>query len=61
MSGQLTLGRWIRDRARTSPDRVAIDFLDAETTYAQLDARSERARGGAPRARTRAAATASPR
>ena len=41
MSGDLTLGRWIRDRARTSPDRVAIDFLDAETTYAELDARSD--------------------
>ena len=41
MSGTLTLGRWIRDRARTSPDRVAIDFFDAETTYAQLDARSD--------------------
>ncbi|MGE5690159.1 MAG: acyl-CoA synthetase [Pseudomonadota bacterium] len=41
MSGDLTLGRWIRDRARTSPDRVAIDFLDAETTYAGLDARSD--------------------
>ena len=27
MSGTLTLGRWIRDRARTSPDRVAIDFF----------------------------------
>ena len=41
MTGTLTLGRWIRDRARTSPDRVAIDFFDAETTYAELDARSD--------------------
>ena len=41
MSGTLTLGRWIRDRARTSPDRAAIDFFEAETTYAQLDARSD--------------------
>jgi fatty-acyl-CoA synthase len=41
VSGTLTLGRWLRDRARTSPDRVAIDFLDAETTYAQLDARAD--------------------
>jgi fatty-acyl-CoA synthase len=41
MSGHLTLGRWIRDRARTSPAHVAIDFLDAATTYAQLDARSD--------------------
>ena len=41
MSGELTLGRWIRDRARTTPDRVAIEYLGAETTYAELDARSE--------------------
>jgi fatty-acyl-CoA synthase len=40
MSG-LTLDRWIRDRARTTPNRVAIDFLDRETTYAELDDRSE--------------------
>ena len=38
----LTLDRWIRDRARTTPNRVAIDFLDRETTYAELDDRSER-------------------
>ncbi|HUQ23497.1 MAG TPA: long-chain fatty acid--CoA ligase [Gaiellaceae bacterium] len=37
----LTLDRWIRDRARTTPERVAIDCRGAETTYAQLDARSE--------------------
>jgi fatty-acyl-CoA synthase len=37
----LTLDRWIRDRARTTPRRVAIDFLDRETTYAELDERSE--------------------
>ena len=41
MSGSLTLGRWIRDRARTTPARVAIDCRGAETTYAELDARSE--------------------
>jgi fatty-acyl-CoA synthase len=41
VSGSLTLGRWIRDRARTTPDRVAIDFFDAETSYAQLDERSD--------------------
>ncbi len=29
----LTLGRWIRDRARTTPGRVAIDCLGVETTY----------------------------
>ena len=37
----LTLDRWIRDRARTTPERVAIDFLGAETTYRELDERSE--------------------
>ena len=44
--GELTLGRWIRDRARTTPDRVAIEFLGAETTYAELDERSERVAAG---------------
>jgi len=46
----LTLDRWIRDRARTTPERVAIDFLGEPTTYRELDARSERlaaALGGA--------------
>ena len=37
----LTLDHWIRDRARTTPDRVAIDLLDRETTYRELDERSE--------------------
>jgi fatty-acyl-CoA synthase len=41
----LTLDRWIRDRARTTPNRVAIDFLDETTTYAELDERSERLAG----------------
>jgi len=42
VSGQLTLGRWIRDRARTTPARVAIDFDGRSVTYAELDERSER-------------------
>ena len=46
MSGELTLGRWIRDRARTTPGRVAIDFLGGETAYAELDERSESLAGG---------------
>ena len=45
MSG-LTLDRWIRDRARTTPERVAIDFLGVETTYRELDERSERLAAG---------------
>jgi fatty-acyl-CoA synthase len=43
MSGHLTVGRWIRDRARTTPARVAIDFQGAHVTYAELDAWSDRA------------------
>lgn len=43
MSGELTIGRWIRDRARTTPTRVAIDIQDARVTYAELDALSDRA------------------
>jgi fatty-acyl-CoA synthase len=41
MSGRLVLGRWIRDRARTTPDRVAIDFGGRTVTYRELDDRSE--------------------
>jgi fatty-acyl-CoA synthase len=42
VSGQLVLGRWIRDRARTTPERTAIDFDGRLVTYADLDERSER-------------------
>jgi fatty-acyl-CoA synthase len=42
VSGQLVLGRWIRDRARTTPERTAIDFDGRVVTYADLDERSER-------------------
>jgi fatty-acyl-CoA synthase len=42
----LTLDRWIRDRARTTPARVAIDCRGIETTYAGLDERSERLAAG---------------
>ena len=51
---ELTLGRWIRDRARTTPARVAIDCLGDVTTYAELDARSDRARRRPARRRARA-------
>ncbi len=37
----ITLARWIRDRARLTPDRVAIDHLGREITFAELDARAE--------------------
>jgi fatty-acyl-CoA synthase len=36
-----TLDHWIRDRARTTPDRVAIDYRDRVVTYRELDARSD--------------------
>jgi len=42
----LTLDRWIRDRARTTPRRVAIDFAGGLTTYRDLDERSERLAAG---------------
>ncbi len=41
MSGSHTLGRWIRDRARITPERVAIDYLGRELTYAELDRGSD--------------------
>jgi fatty-acyl-CoA synthase len=40
--GPLTLGRWLRDRARTTPERVAIDEDGLLTTYETLDRSSER-------------------
>jgi fatty-acyl-CoA synthase len=40
--GELTLARWIRDRAVVTPARIAIEHGGERTTYAELDARSER-------------------
>ncbi len=41
-----TVDRMLRDRARVTPRRVAIDYDGRETTYAELDARADRlARG----------------
>jgi fatty-acyl-CoA synthase len=37
----ITIDRWIRDRARLTPDRVAIDHLDREVTFGWLEARSD--------------------
>ena len=45
MTGGHTIGRWIRDRARTTPDRVAIDFTGRTLTYAELDEASDRLAG----------------
>jgi fatty-acyl-CoA synthase len=44
--GPHTLGRWIRDRARLTPARTAIRCGGETTTYAELDARSERLAAG---------------
>ena len=37
MSSRLTLGRWLGDRARATPNRVAIDYRDREVSYGELD------------------------
>jgi fatty-acyl-CoA synthase len=36
-----TLDHWLRDSARRTPGRVAIDYLGREVTYAELDRRSD--------------------
>lgn len=41
MRGDLTLGRWLRDRARATPRRVAIDCEDRLFTYRELDEGSD--------------------
>jgi fatty-acyl-CoA synthase len=45
VSNAHTLGRWIRDRARTTPERIAIDHLGRRVTYAELDEASDRFAG----------------
>jgi fatty-acyl-CoA synthase len=42
VSGGHTIGRWIRDRARTTPGRISIDYAGRTMTYAELDDASER-------------------
>ena len=37
----LTLDRWIRDRARVTPERTAIVYGDRRVTYRELDERSD--------------------
>ncbi len=46
MDDRLTIGRWLSDRARTTPARVAIRFLGADVTYAELDRRATRLAAG---------------
>ena len=43
---ELTIGRWLADRARLTPDRVAIRFLGSQLTYAELDRRAARLAAG---------------
>jgi fatty-acyl-CoA synthase len=41
VSGEHTIGRWLRDRARATPGRVAIDFHDRLVTFGELDDRAD--------------------
>jgi fatty-acyl-CoA synthase len=41
MTGLHTIGRWTSDRAKTTPDKVAIDDRGVLLTYAELDSRAE--------------------
>jgi fatty-acyl-CoA synthase len=42
VSDRLTLARWLSDRARTTPERVAIDYVDREVTYTELAETAQR-------------------
>ncbi len=42
----VTLDRWIRDRGRLTPERVAIDFEGRAVTFGELDAHSDELAGG---------------
>lgn len=44
--GLHTLGRWTRDRARATPERIAIDDRGVVVSYRELDARAERLAAG---------------
>jgi fatty-acyl-CoA synthase len=46
MGNELTIGRWLSDRARTTPERVAIRYLGGAVTYAELDNRATRLAAG---------------
>ena len=43
---ELTIGRWLADRARASPTRIAIEYLGTTVTYEELDARANRFAAG---------------
>jgi fatty-acyl-CoA synthase len=42
VTGLHTIGRWLDDRARNTPARVAIDAQDGPVTYGELSARAHR-------------------
>jgi fatty-acyl-CoA synthase len=42
VSGAHAIGRWLSDRARNSPRRIAIDFAGRRIPYAELAERSDR-------------------
>ena len=46
MSREHTIGRWLADRARATPDRAAIRFLGGELSYGELDRRASRLAAG---------------
>jgi fatty-acyl-CoA synthase len=46
MGDTLTIRRWLTDRARTTPGRVAIRFRGSELTYAELERRATRLAAG---------------
>lgn len=41
MSGLHTIGRWLADRARTTPERIALDCEDRRITYAELQGQAD--------------------
>jgi len=45
MGQDLTIGRWLCDRARATPARTAIDWDGRKITYAELHSASHRCRG----------------
>ena len=46
MGSQLTIGRWLTDRARNTPRGVAVEFLGTRLTYAELDVGARRLAAG---------------
>jgi fatty-acyl-CoA synthase len=45
MAADTTIARWLADRARITPDRIAIDCEGSSVTYGELDERSRRLAG----------------